>query len=552
MSSNDDRHHCPSTGIPPILAEPASPVLVAHSLHPSTVFFAAAASIRNFALPILIALFVGRNPSTAMFFAIFPVLAFFQSTIKYFRFRYSIGHDELMTQEGLLERSERQIPFKRIQDVRIEQTVFHRALNVANVSIETAGGNGVEASLKVLPLERANALRHAIAVFKQQQTTEEKHDTPNSQRNTNERELHSVSTKDLILAGLTSNGVIYLLAATAALGGQMEHLIPADAWEETLRNIVTKTEGTFQLKATPPWLLIGLGVFIFGCLAMVISVVRTLSLYNNFTLSISAGELRRRYGWFTRRSASVPRKRIQIVRINESLARRLIKRATVQVDTAGFHPTENQSASDGRDVVSPLTEKESAFKLASKLLDSLWTDGILQQWNQVAPCMISRQNIRSFVLLLGTTSAVCLINWNAWYGLILLLQIPLSVLANKAHKHLGYSQSGQLLAIRQGWLSRSTNLIPLKNIQTIILRQSPFDRRHGVGTILVDTPGQSPHNPPPTLTNVPWETLLERSQSIASAASAKANDSEQSTQPTQNNSQPRHSPSTTPPLGTSW
>ena len=46
----------------------------------------------------------------------------------------------------------RHIPYSRIQNIDAVQNVLHRVLGVAEVNIETGGGDAAEAKMSVLPL----------------------------------------------------------------------------------------------------------------------------------------------------------------------------------------------------------------------------------------------------------------------------------------------------------------------------------------------------------------------------------------------------------------
>src|SRR5690606_37645509 len=63
---------------------------------------------------------------------------------------------------GLLERESRQIPFSRIHNVSLQQTLLHRLFGVAAVKLESAGGTRPEAEMKVLRYAEALALERLI------------------------------------------------------------------------------------------------------------------------------------------------------------------------------------------------------------------------------------------------------------------------------------------------------------------------------------------------------------------------------------------------------
>ena len=84
------------------------------------------------------------------------------SVLQYFTYRYRIGRDGLSIREGWLHRSLREIPYSRIHNVVLHQTVLHRLFGVAEVRLESAGGQKPEAQMRVLRLDEALALESLI------------------------------------------------------------------------------------------------------------------------------------------------------------------------------------------------------------------------------------------------------------------------------------------------------------------------------------------------------------------------------------------------------
>ena len=62
--------------------------------------------------------------------------------LAWWRFTYAIGADEIVIEKGLLQRQRRVIPFDRVQDIAIEQTLLARLFGTAKVKIETGGSGG--------------------------------------------------------------------------------------------------------------------------------------------------------------------------------------------------------------------------------------------------------------------------------------------------------------------------------------------------------------------------------------------------------------------------
>src|SRR5215510_5041215 len=130
-------------------------------LHPLTIAFGLFKAARVL-IPALSLLLLGNK-----IYSFVLLMAVVASTVatalaRYFSFTYRIEGNELITQQGILERKQRSIPLERIQEIRVEQGVLHRVFDVVDAKIETGGGGGAEASLSVLSRSEVERLRRAV------------------------------------------------------------------------------------------------------------------------------------------------------------------------------------------------------------------------------------------------------------------------------------------------------------------------------------------------------------------------------------------------------
>lgn len=129
-------------------------------LHPLTLVIGVTKSGRALIPAIALLLFGNRWAGGMMIVAILVGLAF--TGFRYFTFSYRIEGGELITQQGLLERRQRNIPLERVQEISIEQGVLHRLLGVVDAKVETGSGSGAEATLSVLSRADVEKLRQAV------------------------------------------------------------------------------------------------------------------------------------------------------------------------------------------------------------------------------------------------------------------------------------------------------------------------------------------------------------------------------------------------------
>lgn len=80
--------------------------------------------------------------------------------IRYMRWRYEVGENELDIAKGIVWRTRSVIPFVRVQNTDTKQGPILRAFNLASVTVATAAG---EHEIPGLAFEEADVLRDRIA-----------------------------------------------------------------------------------------------------------------------------------------------------------------------------------------------------------------------------------------------------------------------------------------------------------------------------------------------------------------------------------------------------
>ncbi|HEX2490764.1 MAG TPA: PH domain-containing protein, partial [Blastocatellia bacterium] len=130
-------------------------------LHPLTIAFGLLKAARGI-IPVVPLLLFGNKIYGFMLLLAVTASTLAAALARYFSFTYRIEGNELITQQGILERKQRSIPLERIQEIRVEQGVLHRVFDVVDAKIETGGGEGAEASLSVLSRSEVDRLRQAV------------------------------------------------------------------------------------------------------------------------------------------------------------------------------------------------------------------------------------------------------------------------------------------------------------------------------------------------------------------------------------------------------
>ncbi len=503
----------PSGGAgPPPIPFTAHPVFQGR-LHPLTLVFALWNLVRGFIIPAVILLVLGSEKLLGVLLLVFVIFPLIMSVARYFTFSYRIEGDELVTQQGVLGRTERNIPLTRVQDIRIEQGVLHRMLGMADVHVETAGGQGSDASLSVLAKAEAERLRTAI--FAQRHAAAGAEDQSTGQPEPEREVIRELTVRDLVVAGMTSNHMASALALLFVAWNLLDDLLPKDMHERWVQFLSQSTERWVNEGIQTGWLTVLLWVGALMLFGLVLSVGGSVVMFYGFKLARSGEDLHRSYGLLTRRASSLPRRRIQVLQIEEKLLRRLFGLATVRADTAGG-VSANQANSGGRDVLLPIIPRRDADNLLPVFFPD-W-ENKQAEWRRVSTKAITRGTFKGTVVCLALAGVSYGIQ-QEWISLWPLIFIPLVLVLNvMSYRHLGYCFGERYFRTRRGWLSRSTHVVPIRNAQAIVLRETPFDRRHRVKTLVVDTAGQAYTGGGPKIHNVAREEAVKLARALAQRA----------------------------------
>jgi putative membrane protein len=445
------------------------------------------------------------------------------SLARYFSFSYRIEGNELITQQGILERKQRSIPLERIQEIRVEQGVLHRVFDVVDAKIETGGGEGAEASLSVLSRSEVERLRQAV-FERADKIRAESAKGAVEDRVAAAPELaviQRLGLKDLLLIGLTTNYLISTLMLAGALWNLADNFIQESFYKSAGEILYRESSRFFRRDAAAVVALAGaLAVILIG---LIVSIVVAIVRFYGFTLSLSGEDLHRRYGLLTRRSSSLPRRRIQVLKIEEKLFRRLFGLATLRVDTSGSQ-RDNEDDDSGRDVVLPITRRGAVDPLITIFFpdyDAISTAGAEgAEWRRVSRLAIMRGAIKGAIGCALVAAILFVVHWRiaALWPLALIPLIYFISVAN--YRNLGYALSKRYFCARRGWAGRATHIVPINKIQAVEVHQSPLDRRLGLATLSVDTAGQAYTGGGPEINNLPIDEAREIASALAHRASA--------------------------------
>lgn len=429
-----------------------------------------AATVSIYALPILI-----------------PIALFL--IVRYRTFSYTFGDGELVIRSGLFFKNQRHVPYSRIQNLDAVQTAMHRLVGVVDVRVDTGSGAEADATLSVISWPAYEEMRRRVLDERAGRRGTDAADEPGG------RTIMVLRPRDLAVLGLIESRaavlvgtVVGLLWETGLLGRAIGRLGIDVAGEGVLRRLLVSIfrDRTLPFAHIPKAIAAIVALLI---VLRIFSVIWAVVRLHGFRLALVGADLRTDYGLLTRVSATVPLHRVQTLTVRRGLVLRWFDRASVKAETAG-----GQTAGEGagesaraRESLAPIVRESELPALLRIVLPDL--DLEQPVWHRPAPRAFRRElTVRLVVALAGGLVAAFVFGW--WAAAVLAFLCAWAWLSARVYvANLGWAVVDGAVLFRSGWIWRDLTIARFSKVQAVSMTESPFDRRHRMASVQVDTAG---------------------------------------------------------------
>ncbi len=411
------------------------------------------------------------------------------SIVSYFRYYYHLDEESLIIEKGVFDKTYINLPFERIQNIQIEQSVLHRMLNVVRLSIESAGSSGAEIKVEALERKQANAIRQYVlqqrAQIRQEKAEaagtdyEELVQSFDAPRST----ILKLHLNDLLKIGASQNHLCTAAIIFSSVVGFLFVLADTfnrDVYEEVVENY-SDFDLNFYMFLALALVLIMAGFFL--------TLIRTIARYYGLQFSEDKEGFRLTAGLLNKREASLRKEKIQVIRWFDNPIRRLmgiftleIRQATAAAGTSSERVTipgcyQNQV----EDVV------HSSF---SQVQEAFYDE------HRIDPAYISWY-FRFMGIMPGLGFFFMTFATNIYTWLIPAIGAP--VLAyfylRAFYRRYRLYVSEEYVKTRSGVLSTEYALLPFYKIQSVDFQQSFYQRRRKLADVILYTAGGSERIP---------------------------------------------------------
>lgn len=251
--------------------------------------------------------------------------------------RYVIDGTELRINSGVLTKASRRIPYERIQSVDIAEPLVARAMGLAELRIEMAGGKDSRTTLKFLKLADAQELRRVLLSRAHGEEVTAQHQDEQENRSI----ITQVPPERIVIGTLLSLDFLFAAVGTVAL-------VVLAIW---FGQILIFLGGVIPLAS---WL---------GQMAMGRVVQQW-----GFTLSRGERGLRIERGLLSRTSQTIPWDRVQGIAIKEPFVWRRLGWQRLEVDIAGYAAGADEHGQDSSSTLLPICDPALANAIIAELI----------------------------------------------------------------------------------------------------------------------------------------------------------------------------------------
>ncbi len=417
------------------------------------------------------------------------LLAMLVTLVYHRRFRFRLEGDVLVVQKGVVERKELRISAGRVQQIIVEQPLYMRPFGVVRFSLDTPGGVVAEVDLPGISRHLAEDLRVSLNAARGGPGAGRDGDGTGDMPAGGEGDvvpLYAIGPVALTLHGLASNHAYVAAVVAAPFLQPLERLLLRNGhglaeqrWLETARDW--------------PWLMIPASMLVLVVLLVLLSVVFAWLRYYGYRLQRERRRFIQRSGLLTWREQALASSKLQAVEWVEPVVGRLLGRGYLVCRQYGGHAPGGDDS--GHRFVVPGLDRSGGDRLSQCFWPDLTSASAHESGSEqdnavlLADRRVSRLYRRAMLVRLEVAAGLAMLlvlvaGGPAWLlvvgGVALFLAPPIAHLRWRA---LGWKRSGRYLLVCRGLLGRRTSLFPLENVQAVTLRESWFQRRHGLSTL---------------------------------------------------------------------
>lgn len=457
-------------------------------LHPMTILVNYVTVIKNYFFLIMI-FFVFRMGDEALWvqigrWGVVALLAynFVLIPFKWLKTNYVLTYDGITIKEGIFNRQERHVAFKRVQNIQKNKPFYLNLFRLVKVRLET-GAEGDHSDIELAAIKGAEAdwIESLLDEVKKEKLHPKARIAPGTSEQieaieeTEQRRItHFVSSrKDILKASLLSFSYLAFIPIIGAIVSNAGDFINFEMLEKRVWDAVR--DG---------WAIMSLAIILFLLLVIAIGLVSTYLRYGKYEISSDETRIYLKSGVLSERHFSIRKDQVQAVKINRSPLKRILHIAEVELVTAGSLDTEME----GTNTLYPFLPVDRAYSLIEELLPAFNVKR--DEDMEVLPgrSLIARL-LRVPWLFLIALAGLLIFKPDLWYlSILLLLCTILSRLLD--YQFTRFMIDHDFIQLQSGGFHNSLTVMNHKKVIELEVKQSIVKRWFGLATLQATSRGK--------------------------------------------------------------
>jgi putative membrane protein len=398
------------------------------------------------------------------------VLAIF----KYLNFKFYLSKDEFHLSTGIVNKDKTSIPKSKIQNVYIKQNFLQQIINVVSLNIETAGDNKSEISIKAL--DKPTALQLKRELFNKSKLTE----TLVANATTN-NVFFRVSLKRLFLEGISQNHLrsfVVIMSFVFGLYYEFKDYFTSLQLKQRVEELGHLDDENFM-----NIIILNVVFLLFAILiSLLFSVIKTV--VTNFNLEVVENQktIEINKGLFNKVSLSLTPSRIQNIVIKTNRIKRYFGLHTLSVKQAMVNVKQRKNF-----VIIALEQNQLKY-LVDRLLVN-YTNNVEASKPKAYYKLVLALNVVIIVLIINIPGFFIFGNM-MWYiniALVVFSVFYVSTVYRKAY----YKIDDGFVTVGSGFIDSTTNILEIHKIQSVKLKQTIFQKRRYITSVIISTASKS-------------------------------------------------------------
>jgi putative membrane protein len=411
------------------------------------------------------------------------LIATVSALLSYLTFYYRVDEEAIRIRDGVFQKKQLDIRFDRVQAVTTEQNPVYRVLGLVSLTFDTAGSGTGEGVLPAIPVAEAEALRNRIGRV---DLVLDGTASPAGAAAQGEL-LLALDGWDMVRIGLADWRALVLVAVLGPLLERAGDGVATRIGSRVTDSMAEASQSFQQFDAATGLVVLAALIIALVMLFGILSIFAALLRYHRFQLFRDGQRLRAVGGLLTRHENVTQVAKVQILSVRQGLVLRLFRRLKIVAKQARSGNRDQDSRHFQVPLVTPDFARRFTRLVFVEEAPGLDADPWHPEYSRVSSYYL-RARLMLVALFPAAAACVVIAPGAGWTAAWALLWIPVGALAAfQAWQRTAYRLEIDGLVRRSGLAGVRLDAFLFRKVQRVSIRQSWFQRRHGLANLRMFT-----------------------------------------------------------------